>query len=206
MQRPHASPDRVAELLVHMGRIACSEESASPLTASQWTCLRFLARANRGTRTPSAFASFQATSRGTASQTVKSLEERGLVRRSRAASDGRSVQLDLTDEGQEILATDPLCRLTAMLNAMPPADRETLLGLLSRLAAGMAADRHAPVFGTCEDCCHFTASGESGFCACMGARIDVADIDKLCDRFSAARPGALAVAPSKGSLDAHGPG
>jgi len=71
------TPDRIAELLVHVGRAAQSADARSELTAAQWTCLRFFARANGTTRTPSAFASFQATTRGTASQIIKSLERPG---------------------------------------------------------------------------------------------------------------------------------
>ena len=74
MTKPPKHTEEIAELLVHIGRSARGEDSDSDLTAAQWTALRFFARANRVSRTPSAFASFQATTRGTASQTLKSLE------------------------------------------------------------------------------------------------------------------------------------
>ena len=81
MINQYQTPNRIAELLVHVGRAARSEahneNPRSSLTAAQWTCLRFFARANGSTRTPSGFASFQATTRGTASQIVKTLERRG---------------------------------------------------------------------------------------------------------------------------------
>ena len=44
--------------------------------------LRYFARANTFSRTPSAFAEFQATTRGTASQAIKVLEARGYLARS----------------------------------------------------------------------------------------------------------------------------
>jgi DNA-binding MarR family transcriptional regulator len=69
--------------------------------------LRFFARANWFSRTPSAFAEFQATTRGTATQTIKALEAGGYLVRQRLESDGRSVSLQLTDKGREALARDP---------------------------------------------------------------------------------------------------
>ena len=65
--------ESLAEMLVHVGRSARAEGREDRLTAAQWTALRFFARANQASRTPSAFASFQATTRGTASQTIKAL-------------------------------------------------------------------------------------------------------------------------------------
>src|SRR3974377_1180868 len=47
------------------------------LSPAQWMALRFFARANSFSRTPSAFAEFQATTRGTASQAIKALEAGG---------------------------------------------------------------------------------------------------------------------------------
>src|SRR6056297_1539531 len=97
------TPDRIAELLVHVGRTARTEDAGSALTAAQWTCLRFFARANGSTRTPSGFASFQATTRGTASQIIKSLGRQGLVAGTRSDRDRRSVSFDLTDKGRVML-------------------------------------------------------------------------------------------------------
>ena len=99
-----AAPATLAELLVHVGRSARGEEGGpARLTAAQWTALRFFARANRASRTPSAFASFQATTRGTASQTIKTLEARGLLARRRCEHDGRSVRFEVTEAGQDML-------------------------------------------------------------------------------------------------------
>ena len=47
------------------------------LSPAQWMALRYFARANPFSRTPSAFAAFQATTRGTASQAIKALEASG---------------------------------------------------------------------------------------------------------------------------------
>jgi DNA-binding MarR family transcriptional regulator len=77
------------------------------LTPAQWAVLRYFARANRFSRTPSAFAAFHGTIRGTASQTIKSLETRGYLRRTRSEADGRSARLDLIGKARAILAHAP---------------------------------------------------------------------------------------------------
>jgi len=174
------TPDRIAELLVHVGRTARSEGACSDLTAAQWSCLRFFARANGSTRTPSFFASFQATTRGTASQIIKSLERRGLVRAARSERDRRSVSFCLTEEGHGMLSRDPLSDLIGLIDGLGPAEREDFLNTLSRLATALAKRRNTPAFGTCRDCCHFSGSGDTAYCACMAAELAVDDIDKLC--------------------------
>ncbi len=69
----------ITELVFHLGRIASGEGLVEGLTAAQWSVLRYFAQANRFSRTPSAFAAFHGTTRGTASQTIKSLETQGYL-------------------------------------------------------------------------------------------------------------------------------
>ena len=181
-RQPHA-PDRIAELLVHVGRVAQSEDTRSDLTAAQWTCLRFFARANASTRTPSAFASFQATTRGTASQIVKSLERRGLLARTRSDRDRRSVRFDLTEEGRATLARDPQQDLVGLIGALGEAESARFLTTLSRLASALARQRDVPAFGTCRDCAHFGTSGGTPRCACMAADLSAEEMHRLCARY-----------------------
>ncbi|MEJ6395934.1 MarR family transcriptional regulator [Gymnodinialimonas sp. 2305UL16-5] len=174
------TPDRIAELLVHVARAARSEDGKSELTAAQWTCLRFFARANRDTRTPSNFASFQATTRGTASQIIKSLEKRGVIVRRQSDRDKRSVCFDLTQAGRDILVKDPLSDLMRVIDDLSVEERNRFLKTLSRLASTLAEAREVPAFGTCTDCSHFSTTGGTGYCACLSAELATDEIDKLC--------------------------
>ncbi|MBE0455329.1 MAG: winged helix DNA-binding protein [Roseovarius sp.] len=180
------TPEQIAELLVHIGRAARSEDAGSALTAAQWTCLRFFARANRSTRTPSGFASFQATTRGTASQTIKSLERMELVTGARSDRDRRSVSFDLTDHGREMLALDPLRELIDVIDVLGSTERTRFLATLSQLASALAIRRDLPAFGTCQDCSHYAQSGDTAYCACMAAELAVEDIPKLCASYGPA--------------------
>lgn len=182
---PSTTSDQIAERLLHVGRVSRSENAESGLTAAQWTCLRFFARANRSTRTPSAFADFQATTRGTASQIVKTLERRGLISRQKSQTDGRSVFFDLTDIGRAVLAGDPLGDLIAALDDLGSAEREALMAALSRVSSYLAKRKDAPAFGTCSDCTYFSRTDGRGYCACMSAYLVEADLDKLCASYGA---------------------
>jgi DNA-binding MarR family transcriptional regulator len=175
--------DEIAELLIHIARSSRGEDLASPLTAAQWTCLRFFARANRVSRTPSAFASFQVTTRGTASQTIKTLEEKGLLARFRSDRDGRSVRLEITEQGNETLNADPLADLMRLIDLIKPKERAAFLATLSLLSETLAGLKGAQAFGTCKACTHYTSSDGGGYCACIAAELAPDDVGKLCVNF-----------------------
>src|SRR5215813_5352840 len=73
---------------------------------------------------------------------VDRAERRGLVQRAPSATDRRSVRVSLTDDGRA-LVTQAAARfgaeVTSLLGLLPPADRESLSGLVSRLLVAHAA-------------------------------------------------------------------
>ncbi len=182
---PQTAPGTLAELLVHVGRSARGDEGApARLTDAQWTALRFFARAIRASRTPSAFASFQATTRGTASQTIKTLEARGLLERRRSESDGRSVRFEVTQAGRAMLEADPLRHLMTAIADLPEADRAALARILPDLSARIAGARGAAQVGTCGNCDHYEGRGGGGYCACVAQSLAPFEIGQLCTRFN----------------------
>lgn len=187
-----SSSDLAAEMIIHLARLAQSGETEPRLTAAQWTALRFFARANRLSRTPSAFSAFHATTRGTASQTVKSLVALGLLERHRNEDDGRSIRFELTAEGQDALRQDPVRMLGAVLDGLDPDRRQALVSTLTAAAGALAQQRDAAQFGTCTDCAH-CESAESGqapaFCRCADATLLAGDMDALCIAFVPRLPG-----------------
>ena len=149
------SARETAELLLLVGRLVQADGYDGELSPAQWMALRFFARANSFSRTPSAFAEFQATTRGTASQAIKVLEAGGYLVRQRFQADGRSIRLRLTSKGKKALTRDPfevLVRAVDLLDAIErTAMRRALHQVLSTLATSGAHRR----FGVCQDCTHF---------------------------------------------------
>ena len=117
------SARETAELLLLVGRLVQADGYDGELSPAQWMALRYLARANRFSRTPSAFAEFQATTRGTASQAIKALEAGGYLVRQRSKADRRSVSLRLTNKGNKALARDPFEVLVRAVDALDAKER-----------------------------------------------------------------------------------
>jgi DNA-binding MarR family transcriptional regulator len=177
--------EEIAELLVYLGRAARGTDTGSDLTAAQWTAMRFFARANHISRTPSAFASFHATTRGTASQVIKSLMLKAYLARHEAADDRRSVRLDLTRAGKSIMHFDPLNSLTEAIDQLEGKLRMALRQALPALAGELAKVRGTVAFGTCGDCRHFSCRDAVSYCACIDAELAPADLGCLCVNFAA---------------------
>lgn len=174
--------DDLADLLVHLARLA-QNTSNSPLTAAQWTALRYFARANPLSRTPSAFSEFHATTRGTASQTIKALVDMGFLTRQAHAHDRRSARMEVTQAGHALLLQDPLGALRDVLAAMPKDDQATLARVVRKAVTDMATRRGAPVFGTCSDCDHCETGNGPAYCHCTQTVLDTPDMAAFCVDF-----------------------
>jgi DNA-binding MarR family transcriptional regulator len=151
----------IAELVFHMGRIATGEGLVEGLTAAQWAAIRYFAQANRFSRTPSAFAAFHGTTRGTASQTIKSLETQDYLTRVRSEDDKRSVRIILTEKAKGILANDPLESLVRAAESLSPSVQGHFANTLQRMIVQVSQERGKPPFGTCTSCKYL----ESGTCS-----------------------------------------
>jgi DNA-binding MarR family transcriptional regulator len=186
------SARKTAELLLLAGRLVQAESYHGELSPAQWMALRFFARANQFSRTPSAFAEFQATTRGTASQAIKALETGRYLVRQRSEADGRSVSLRLTDKGKEALARDPfevLVRAVGSLDAEAQTAMHDALHHVLTIVAASGAHRH---FGVCQDCAYLggemcgnltSASPSALKCLLLGVPIESADAGLLCVHF-----------------------
>lgn len=110
----------------------------------EWMALRFLSRANRFSRTPSALASYVGATRGTASFIIGELERLGYVERKRSAKDKRSVMLSVTQQGKKFLARDPVNGLVEAIAVLDDDGkirfRDTLRHVLDQ--ADAAEQRH----------------------------------------------------------------
>ncbi len=158
---PEQSPtpeQAVAELVEQLGRCACSEAFSAGLHPAQWSALRYFERANRFSRTVSAFAQYHGTTRGTASQTIRSLVQKGYLQRLPAKHDQRSFRLDLTEKAQLVLASDPLGEFVSAAGALPVEQRSALvLGLRAMLDQVLEKRARRP-FGVCTSCEHLGAA------------------------------------------------
>lgn len=180
----------IAERIVQLARAAHGYPAG--LSPAQWNALRYVSRANRFSRTVSAFAEFNGTTRGTASQTVKALVGQGYLSRERSSKDGRSATLELTDEAKSLLSRDPLEALVYAACSLPTTTRKHLEAGLERLLGKVAQADCKPPFGICASCAHLDEpvcavepAGQHE-CSFFGESLDDAELDLLCVNF---RPG-----------------
>jgi DNA-binding MarR family transcriptional regulator len=185
------SARETAELLVQVGRLVQAEGYDGELSPAQWMALRFFARANPFSRHPSAFAEFQATTRGTATQTIKSLEAGGYLVRQPSKADGRSVSLRLTSKGKKALARDPFEVLVRAVDSLDATERTAMRRALHQVLSTLATSGARRQIGVCSDCTHFgresgslPSTGPSAAeCLLLGVPIQPEDVGLLCVHF-----------------------
>ena len=176
-----------ASLVDRLARAVHCLQYAEGLNPAQWVALRFLGCANRYSRTPTGLAEFLATTKGTASQTIKSLEQKGFVQRAQHATDRRKCLLELTDRGREVLARDPLRRVQAAA-AGCEAEVDSAVAILARLVRQIQEGCGMREFGVCLQCGHRKAGtpcskGSENVCGLTGEAIGQPDIKKICVNF-----------------------
>jgi DNA-binding MarR family transcriptional regulator len=144
-----------AHLIDRLDRLTRSGANIEGLNPAQWEALRYLARANRFSRTPAALADYLGSTRGTVSQTLIALEQKGFVGRTQSPRDKRSVELELTPQGETALKDDPLLALARDLTASASSDIGNLVETLRAVLHRAVARNDGKAFGACHTCRHF---------------------------------------------------
>ncbi|WP_210342439.1 MarR family transcriptional regulator [Bradyrhizobium glycinis] len=174
------------------------DDAFNGLRDREWMALRFLARANRFSRTPSALAQFVGTTRATASQTVKRLEDKGYLQRRNSDQDKRSVILDVTPRGEKLLLSDPITQLVHAIAALERGAnnfRDSLRQILEQLDA--RRDRHHA--DVCRKCIFLSEAASSPAstrraeytCRFFRANVGASEIDLLCFNFERRESGTV---------------
>jgi DNA-binding MarR family transcriptional regulator len=183
----------IGELLLQLARGMLAERESDRLTSAQWLALRFFSRANAFSRTLSGLAAYQATTRGTASQTIKLLVERGYLVRRKSPYDGRSSILSLSEKARTRLAEDPLATIFNEIDSLPAAKQEQLRDILRQLVGQLGGDARRHAVGSCRDCIFLLIrrlKAHDGvqinfFCKCVGMPVNERDLELLCTSFQA---------------------
>lgn len=175
---------RAVLLLERLARLVRAGDHAGGLAPAQWEALRYLARANRFSRTPAALADYLGATRGTVSQTLIALEDKELVRKIESSRDRRSVELSLTPGGVALLEHDALKDFARDIDASGEAD-----GLAQGLEAALhqaLVRRGGRAFGVCRTCRHFRPGGRGDkagkphHCTLLDESLSDADASLVC--------------------------
>ena len=181
---------RVAELIDRLSRLTRELQYVHGLNPAQWEALRFIGRANRYSRSPSALSDFLGASKGTVSQTLISLEGKGYIHRNRSTTDRRAIELVLTGSGLALLGLDPVVKIAAMVAEMGAEHGVPLVRGLSRLLHDMQVEVGAAEFGVCELCDRFCREGVPGGpsgshrCGLTGETLSESEVSQICVNFA----------------------
>lgn len=172
---------RVIVLLDRLSRLTRELQFVDGLNPAQWEALRFLAAANKYSRSPTALAEYLGATKGTVSQTLIALESKGLITRCKKTCDRRQVDLCLTEAGEAMLAKDPMRTLERAAGEMADELGPEMVKGLTRLLHDLQNRHQVADFGVCQDCSLYcineTAEGQ---CGSTGETISGAEKTKIC--------------------------
>ncbi len=172
----------LTELIDRLSRIVVNAGHAQGLKPAQWEALRYLAAANRFSRTPGALALWLGSTKGTVSQTVISLEARGLVTKE-PAQDRRSVRLTLTQAGTQMLNGDDLANIHKEIETLDEPARKNLSASIRVLLTRLLEANGGRPFGVCHSCRHFAAGHPDGsphYCQLLKTPLAQEEAHKIC--------------------------
>ena len=119
-------------------RLAHARAHAEGLYPAQWAALRYFKTAPRERSTAMALARYQGLAFGPVSRTVRTLITRGYLQKCGSAGRGRSEALELTEQGESLLARDPLAPIVPALAALTGPERAALGSALASVLQAFA--------------------------------------------------------------------
>lgn len=170
--------DLVRQLISRLARLDADAGRSEGLNPAQSMALEYLARANKFSRQPSHVAEFMGSTRGTISQTLKALRDKGLISELRSETDRRSLSYNLTQKGRRILAQS---------NSLRSAFKELSVNELGKLERSLQAVLNTSLrsnglkpFGVCKTCAHFSPRTKGGFCNLLSLPLELSETEMVC--------------------------
>lgn len=170
--------EQIRSLINRLSRLESAQDWSGAINPAQRAALDYLGRANRFSRSPSHVADFLGTTRGTTSQTLKSLMRKGFVSEERSDLDKRTISYRLTDTGRSMIETRSL--LLTALEELPDADLTLIEASLRRVLNAAVRENGSKPFGICRTCRHFNQRKTGGYCALLHVALDGAETEKIC--------------------------
>jgi DNA-binding MarR family transcriptional regulator len=177
------STTRTSDLLSRMARIIAADGYEQGLQPVQWQALRYLARANRFSRTPSGMTAWLGQTKGSVSQTIAALVNKGFVVRSRDDKDQRIVRLNLTKTGRALSEAPVQSGAEEMLDALSLDEQHSFSQMSERMLQTALAKNGYRAFGFCHECRHFERnkdSIESHRCGLLNVELTHQDSREIC--------------------------
>lgn len=174
----YAPIERMVALIRSEERRRCTELGLQPVHLQM---LDYISRCNRFSDTPAALANYLGMTRGTVSQTLLLLERNGYIEKTTDTQDKRVIHLNLTLEGEEILAK--ACQASLFQDANEIFSKHDFLNhedsFMNALLALQKANQ-SQTFGLCKTCKYFTLVTDGFTCGLTKQPLSEADSEKIC--------------------------
>ncbi|QPJ62956.1 MAG: MarR family transcriptional regulator [Candidatus Nitronauta litoralis] len=151
----------------------------------QLNALFYLHRCNRYSDTHQGVSDYFGLTKGTVSQTLKSLESKGLIQKKKDMADGRVFHLKVTSEGIKVIEKFlPTQTGEKALKKLPERTQKQLLENLRLLLQAMQKSNAMRPFGICRNC-RFNQKKGAGryFCGLTEEALSRTDIELLCREY-----------------------
>ena len=174
----HELIERLGNLIRADGRTVCNEYGMRPV---QLEALGYLSQCNRYSDTPQAVAEFLGLTKGTVSQTLNVLEQKGLVRKQGDTKDKRIVHLKPTAKGLRLVNRAlPSTSLALGFAKLSKTESQVAVEQLRLILHSVQIANGLKTFATCHSC-RFNMQREDGFiCQLTQERLSESDITLLC--------------------------
>lgn len=169
---------QILELINRLARLDAASAWDGDLNPTQRAVLTYLGRANRFSRSPSHVAEYLGTTRGTISQSFKSLLQKGYVSEHRSIHDKRAISFDLTAKGKTVAQMSS--SLEQSISKLSDPQKQALQVSLSGILKSCLKHNNGRAFGVCSTCIHFEPSGIGGFCRLLLEPLTVDDATLIC--------------------------
>ncbi len=170
----HTAIERIASLFRAGLRDVAS---AHGLKLVQLEALTYLSMANRYSDTPIGVAEYLGITKGSVSQTIKALEDRGLVEKVADEADGRLLHCRLTPAAREIVKH---AYPAPMLEALPEGLGNDAALTLQRLLRSFQEANGMRTFAQCRTCQLFEPRTRGGRCGLTHEALSATDSTLLC--------------------------
>ena len=169
---------RIRALINRLARMDASSNWDGDINPAQRAALDYLAQANRFSRAPSHVADYLGTTRGTMSQTLKALVQKGHIEEERVASDRRSISYSLTAKGRKTVAEGVL--FAQALTALDGDFLESLGDGLETVLRRMLAANGGRSFGLCRTCRYHQVHKDTRYCSLLSVPLKPQEGELIC--------------------------
>ncbi|HUT40442.1 MAG TPA: MarR family transcriptional regulator [Gammaproteobacteria bacterium] len=178
MREIHDLIERLGNLVRADVRAVCNEYGMRPV---QLEALRFLTQCNRYSDTPQAVTEFLGLTKGTVSQTLKVLEQKGLLRKQGDAADKRLVHLKPTSKGRRLVErAAPAKSLVPGLKRLAGTESQAVKKALCDLLYSIQEMNGFKTFAPCHTCRFNQRHDGQYFCGLTQEPLSDRDVLLIC--------------------------